>query len=212
MPLTSADVQAAIAAGLTRAVTYSIAAPTGGIDGDWWIPGPSTAPGVYFRDGGSWTRIFMGRTPAELVAGLMSLSGTARLDFSAIKNGPPAGVVSLPAIAAGASMAVTDATWKATGHTIPATATWMAIVLNGGDYVRGTYFLHAPLWRALDPVAAADPVGIGPQPSKLRLAHYLFFSTAYQLSAGRTTANEVMIQYDGATFDGGTWSISIFAG
>ena len=35
-------------------------APAAGVDGDWWLPGPAAAPGMYHRIGGVWTRVLLG--------------------------------------------------------------------------------------------------------------------------------------------------------
>lgn len=221
MPLTQADIQGAVAAGLTREVSHSAAQPAGGVNGDWQAPGPPESPGLYRRVSGIWRRVLRELTGPEVVAVLQALSGDNRLAYSALKGTPPAppappapipGLVSLPQIGSAVSTAVTDETWKATGLSIPNAATWAALVVNGSDYVRGTHFFNVALWRTLMPVAADDPASLGPTETKLRLAHYLFFSTPYQFSAGRTSAHELMLQYDGASFDGGTFTVSLFAG
>ena len=54
------DVAEQIAGGVTREVTYSTMAPSAGVDGDWWLPGPAAAPGMYHRIGGVWTRVLLG--------------------------------------------------------------------------------------------------------------------------------------------------------
>ena len=55
--ITADDIAGAVSDGLTRKVTYSQNAPAGGVDGDWWLPGPVTSPGMYRRVSGSWVRI-----------------------------------------------------------------------------------------------------------------------------------------------------------
>ena len=53
----STNLPALKAAGQTQLVTYSTSLPTGGVDGDYWWPGPSTAPGVYRKVSGTWVLI-----------------------------------------------------------------------------------------------------------------------------------------------------------
>ena len=91
MSITQGDIDAAVAGGLTAALTISTGVPTGGADGDFWLPGPPGAAGIYQRASGSWSVVApFGEdlTGPEIVQLLSALTGNARLPASAVRDLP----------------------------------------------------------------------------------------------------------------------------
>ena len=128
MSITSVDIQQAITDGLTRAVTYSIVDPSGGVDGDWWLPGPPTAPGIYRRIAGAWQRVAVIRSTVELARALETLSGADRLDASAVKNLPTGGGANIVRVGQPVTVDFDDRAWLALGRNIPSSAEWVVVV------------------------------------------------------------------------------------
>ena len=94
-------------------------------------------------------------------------------------------------ISTAASLTFGDATWKATGRTVPSSATWVRVVSYLPDSV-GTWTQSAALWRGLADAAGGDAV--------VDAARIPLFSTLYnfvpvEFALGRTSADEAMLAW-----------------
>ena len=94
-------------------------------------------------------------------------------------------------ISTAASLTFGDATWKATGRTVPSSATWVRVVSYLPDSV-GTWTQSAALWRGLADAAGGDSV--------VDAARIPLFSTLHnfvpvEFALGRTSADEAMLAW-----------------
>lgn len=202
MPISSADVQQAIADGLTRRFSFTDAAPTGGVDGDWAAPGPSSARGVYRRTSGVWGRQVGEHTGDEIVSLLEAQVGTERVDATAVKNLPSGSGI---AFTSRGSVNVTFAnrTWQIHGGAIPASATLIQVVCHL-DRIRGSWIRNADLWRTITEAASG---GAATSANRIILETYGF---AGNLSIGRRAGDSILIQYDGGFAGIGTGAVEVF--
>ena len=190
MPISSADVQQAIADGLTRQFSFTDTAPTGGVDGDWAAPGPSNSRGVYRRRSGVWAREVGQHTGLEIVNLLEARVGAARLDATAVKNLPSG--MGITFVSQGLlEMVFDDRTWKSTGINIPADATLIQVVSHL-ERIRGSWIRNAGIWRTIPPATEGEAAVIA---NEIVLETYSFVGN---FSIGRRAAGEsVLLAYDG---------------
>ena len=190
MPISSADVQQAIADGLTRRFGFTDAAPTGGVDGDWAAPGPSGARGVYRRQSGVWAREVGQHTGLEIVNLLEARVGLARLDASAIKNLPSSSGIAF--VRQGLlSIQFDDRLWKSTGINVPADASLIQVV-SRLPRIRGTWISNAELWRSLQSSTEGEATDSS---NRIILETYGFIGSLY---IGRRGAGDsVLLSYGG---------------
>ena len=188
MPISSADVQQAIADGLTRRFAFSQVQPSGGVDGDWSAPGPPDARGVYRRTSGVWARLVGEHTGDEIVSLLEAQVGADRVDATAIKDLPSTGIAftSLGSV----DITFTNRTFFVHGAAIPAAATLIQVVCHL-DRIRGSWIRNAALWRTINPSALA---GAANSANRIILESY---GLVGNLSIGRRTGDSILIQYDG---------------
>ena len=203
MPITSTDVQDAISAGLTRRMSYTTIQPSGGVDGDWAIPGPVTAPGIYRRVSGVWVPLVRELLGTEIVARLMALAGTDRLDASAIRNLPSSAGIQFVSLGA-VNVTFANRTWQIHGGVIPAAATLIQVV-STLPRIRGSWIRQAELWR--NNVSLASSGDAATEANRLILQNY---GAIGNLSIGRRSGNSVLVQYDGGYAGLATASIEVF--
>ena len=203
MPISSADVQAAIAAGLTRRVSYTTVQPSGGVNGDWAIPGPATAPGIYRRVSGVWIPLVRELLGAEIVVRLMALSGSDRLDASAIRNLPSSSGISFVSLGA-VNVTFADRTWQVHGAVIPSSANLIQVVSHL-PRIRGSWIRNAALWRTDVTLATAGSAAT--EANRMILQNYGLIGN---LSIGRRTGDSILIQYDGGFTGLSAGSIEVF--
>ena len=190
MPISSADVQQAIADGLTRQFSFTDAAPTGGVDGDWAAPGPSNSRGVYRRRAGVWEREVGQHTGDEIVTLLEAQVGAERVDATAVKNLPSSSGIAF--VRQGLlSIQFDDRLWKSTGINIPADASLIQVV-SRLPRIRGTWINNADLWRSLQPSTEGEATDSS---NRIILETYGFIGSLF---LGRRGAGDsVLLSYGG---------------
>ena len=188
MPISAADVQQAIADGLTRRFSFTEIQPAGGVNGDWAAPGPPDARGVYRRTSGVWARLVGEHTGDEIVSLLEAQVGAARVDATAIKDLPSTGIAfaSLGSV----NISLTNRTFFVHGAAIPADATLIQIVSHL-PRIRGSWIRNAALWRTITPAAFGTAAT---NANRIILENYGFVGN---LSIGRRAGDSILIQYDG---------------
>ena len=189
MPISAADVQQAIADGLTRRFSFTDAAPTGGVDGDWAAPGPSNARGVYRRRSGVWAREVGQHTGLEIVNLLEARVGAARLDATAIKDLPSGSGIAFTSLGS-VNISFTNRTFFVHGAAIPADATLIQVVCHL-DRIRGSWIRNAALWRTIQTASFGDAANSA---NRVIIENYGFVGN---LSIGRRAGDSILIQYDG---------------
>ena len=189
MPISAADVQQAIADGLTRRFSFTEIQPAGGVNGDWSAPGPATARGLYRRTGGVWSRVVGEHTGDEIVALLEAQVGAARVDATAVKNLPSSSGIAFAPLGS-VNITFTARTFFVHGAAIPADATLIQVVCHL-DRIRGSWIRNAALWRTITPAAFGTAATIA---NRIILENYGFVGN---LSIGRRTGDSILMQYDG---------------
>ena len=124
-------------------------------------------------------------------ANLAVLSARSEIDALIAAAVSGMGGSSFTRIGAAASLTFGDATWKATGRTVPSSATWVRVVSYLPESV-GTWTQSAALWRGLADAAGGDSV--------VDAARIPLFSTLYnfvpvEFALGRTSADEAMLAW-----------------
>ena len=147
MPISAADIQQAIADGLTRRFSFTQAQPSR--RGRW-------------RLGGSWAAGRQGRLPAhgwrvgersaeltgdEIVSRLEAQVGAARVDATAVKNLPSGSGIAFTSARVGRHR-VHDADVVRARRRDPGDATLIQVVCHL-DRIRGSWIRNAALWRTI---------------------------------------------------------------
>ena len=189
MPISSADVQQAIADGLTRQFAFTDAQPAGGVDGDWAAPGPPDARGVYRRRSGLWAREVGEHTGDEIVSLLEAQVGAERVDATAVKNLPSGSGIAFTSLGS-VNIAFTTRTFFVHGAAIPVDATLIQVVCHL-PRIRGSWIRNAALWRTIQTAASG---GAATSANRIILENHGFVGN---LSIGRRAGDSILIQYDG---------------
>ena len=196
------DVAEQVAAGITRKITVSDLAPSGGVDGDFWLPGLPSAPGVYQRQSGAWMLLFAAggdQISVQATAPTSPFADDLWVDTSGVTptlnlfRGGAWVRVSRPGLAriVTRSIGFTDALWKTTGSAVPSGAQWLVLVSYLHD-ARGTFYQSVPLWRSLAEGATGSGVDQG---ARIAVYSTLFNFIPVELALGRNAANQVLVAW-----------------
>ena len=202
MPISAADVQQAIADGLTRRFGFTDAAPTGGVDGDWASPGPPNSRGVYRRRAGVWEREVGQHTGDEIVSLLEAQVGAERVDVTAIKNLPSSSGIAFTSLGS-VNIAFTTRTWQIHGGAIPADATLIQVVCHL-DRIRGSWIRNAALWRTIQTASVGSAATSA---DRIILENY---GLVGNLSIGRRVGDSILMQYDGGFVGLAAGAVEVF--
>ena len=202
MPISAADVQQAIADGLTRRFSFTDAAPTGGVDGDWASPGPANSRGVYRRRAGVWEREVGQHTGDEIVSLLEAQVGAARVDVTAIKNLPSSSGIAFTSLGS-VNVTFTNKAFFVHGGAIPTAATLIQVVCHL-DRIRGSWIRNADLWRTIQTASVGSAATSA---NRIILDNYGFVGN---LSIGRRAGDSILIQYDGGFVGLAAGAVEVF--
>ena len=196
------DVQEQVNAGITRKVTVSTLAPSGGVDGDFWLPGPPDATGFYQRQSGAWSLLFAAggdQISVQAVAPASPSADDLWVDTSGatptlnLFRGGAWVRITRAALSRITTAALTfdDALWKTTGSSAAGGAQWLVLVSHLPE-ARGTFFQSIPLWRALGVAVDGDPVA---EAQRIAVYSTLYNFVPVELSLGRNSANQVLVAW-----------------